>query len=117
MEKEKVDVYSPTGVLEDYLKSLESESVSSKESTSESEDQSKPSSRWAGFVELLKFKSKRRLVTLHPLKLSKRFSSSMREEITAASAHVDSDLNYFKPHWKNFTLSQLQSATNNFSHG
>lgn len=115
MEKEKVDMYSPTGVLEDYLKSLESESVSSKESTSESEDQSKPSSRWAGFVELLKFKSKRRLGTLHPLKLSKRFSTSMREEITAASEHVYSDLNYFKPHWKNFTLSQLQSVTNNFS--
>ncbi|KAK1357006.1 receptor-like cytosolic serine/threonine-protein kinase RBK2 [Heracleum sosnowskyi] len=115
MEKEKEDAFSPTGVLEDYLNSLESDSVSTKESTSDFEDQqfSKPPSRWAGFVQLLKTKSKRHLGTLHPLNLSKRFSSSMRE---IASPRADSDLNYFKPHWKNFTLSQLQSATNNFSH-
>ncbi|KAL8089408.1 receptor-like cytosolic serine/threonine-protein kinase RBK2 [Apium graveolens] len=115
MEKEKEDAFSPTGVLEDYLNSLESDSVSTKESTSDFEDNhfSKPPSRWAGFVKLLKNKSRRHLGTLHPLNLSKRFSSSMRE---IASPHADSDLNYFKPHWKNFTLSQLQSATNNFSH-
>lgn len=116
MEKDKEDAFSPTGVLEDYLNSLESDSVSTKESTSDFEDQhfSKPPSKWAGFVKLLKTKSRRHLGTLHPLNLSKRFSSSMRE---IASPHADSGLNYFKPHWKNFTLSQLQSATNNFSHG
>ncbi|KAL1832882.1 hypothetical protein ACET3Z_002533 [Daucus carota] len=117
MEKDKEDAYSPTGVLEDYLKNTDSDSVSTKESTSEIKDQhfSKPPSRWAGFVQLLKTKSKRHIGTLHPLNLSKRLSSSMRENV-AASTPADSDLNYFKPHWKNFTLSQLQSATNNFSH-
>ncbi|KAL1827393.1 hypothetical protein ACET3Z_005805 [Daucus carota] len=114
MEKEKEDAYSPTGVLEDYLNSLESDSVSTKDGTCVEDQQlSKPPSRWAGFVQLLKSKSRRHLGTLHPLNLSKRFSSSMRE---LASPHADSDLNYFKPHWKNFTLLQLQSATNNFSH-
>lgn len=118
MEKEKEDSYSPTGVLEDYLKNTESDSVSTKESTSGFEDQhfSKPPSRWGGFMQLIKTKSKRHIGTLHPLNLSRRFSSSMRENVLA-SPPTESDLSYFKPHWKNFTLSQLQSATNNFSHG
>ncbi|KAA8550918.1 hypothetical protein F0562_002602 [Nyssa sinensis] len=37
MEEKKADTYSPSGVLENYLRSLESETVSSKESTSELE--------------------------------------------------------------------------------
>lgn len=114
MESEKEDVYSPTGVLEDYLRTLESEeTVSSKASTSEFEDHklSKSSSRWTGFFKLLKNKSKRHLGTLHPLnalKLSKRFSSSLREEIAPIP---DTDLK------RNFTLSELQTATHNFSRG
>ncbi|KAF1002457.1 hypothetical protein AG4045_025688 [Apium graveolens] len=46
MDKEKEDVYSPTGVLEDFS---DSDSVSTKESTSEFEYQyfSKTPSRWA----------------------------------------------------------------------
>ncbi|KAL8100873.1 hypothetical protein AgCh_032936 [Apium graveolens] len=71
---------------------------------------SKPPSRWAGFVQLIKTKSKRHIGTLHPLNLSRRFSSSMRKH--ASKSPTESDLNYFKPHWKNITLSQLQSATN-----
>lgn len=111
MDKEKEDVYSPTGVLEDFS---DSDSVSTKESTSEFEYQyfSKTPSRWAGIVQLIKTKSKRHIGTLHPLNLSRRFSSSMKNML--ASPPTESDLNYFKPHWKNITLSQLQSATNNF---
>lgn len=121
MEKEKEDVHSPTGVLEDYLRSLESDTVSSKESTSELEEQtdSKPTSRFVELVQLVRSRSKRHFATLHPfsiVNLSKRFSSSFREEITPPPSPIaDTGLNYFKPHWKNFTLSQLQSATNNFS--
>ncbi|XP_059625798.1 receptor-like cytosolic serine/threonine-protein kinase RBK2 [Cornus florida] len=113
-EKEKGDVYSPNGVLEDYLISLESERVSEKESTSEFEahENSKPTSKWRSFVQLLRSRSKRGLPTLHPLKLSRRFSS-MREDISLV---VDTDLNYFKPRWKNFALSELQTATNGFCH-
>ncbi|KAI3668183.1 hypothetical protein L6452_43260 [Arctium lappa] len=128
MEKVKVNNYSPTGILEDYLRSLESDTISSKESTSGSEDQkdSKPttSSKWIDFVHLCKSKSMRCLPTsFHPitsgLQFSKRLSSSFREQIGGIGGVVvqppPDDINYFKPHWKNFTFSQLQSATNNFS--
>ncbi|KAL8548477.1 hypothetical protein ACS0TY_007688 [Phlomoides rotata] len=110
--KEKANVYSPDTVLEDFLRfSEESQSESSKASTSESQDP-KPASKWAEFFHLLRFKSKRHLATLHPLKLSRRFSSSMREEVL-----LDTNLNYFKPQWKNFSFSELQTATGNFSQG
>ncbi|KAF5947947.1 hypothetical protein HYC85_013904 [Camellia sinensis] len=101
----KDDVYSPNGVLEDYLRTVESETVSSKASTSESEAQqnSKPTSRWGGFVQLLKIRSKTPLW---------RISRSLREDInTGLDPLVDTDL----PQQKNFTLSELQTATNCFS--
>ncbi|XP_052184316.1 receptor-like cytosolic serine/threonine-protein kinase RBK2 [Diospyros lotus] len=117
----KEDTYSPNGVLEDYFRTVESETISSKASTSEFEVQpnSKSASRWHGLVRLLKFRSKRSLATLHPgsvLKLSRRLSRSMREYIsTVTNPLVDADLNYFRPQWKIFTLSELQSASNCFS--
>lgn len=115
--EEKENSYSPTGVLEDYFRTEESQIVSSRASTSEFENEkSSKSSRWNGLLELLKIKSKRPLPTLHPLsvmKLSKRLSSSMREYIcTALNPLADGDL---KPQWKNFTLSELQHASNYFS--
>ncbi|CAI9774326.1 unnamed protein product [Fraxinus pennsylvanica] len=118
MEKEREDVYSPDTVLEDYLRSIESDTDSPRTSTSESEREKdrKPVSLWAGFVQLLRNKSKSRLATLHPLNLSKRFSSSMREEVREAPNPVmDTNLNYFKPHCKNFSFCKLQIATNYFS--
>ncbi|KAJ0610316.1 putative protein kinase RLK-Pelle-RLCK-VI family [Helianthus annuus] len=122
----KVDSYSPTCVLEDYLRSLESEedTVSSKESTSGSDQDhqkdSKPS-KWMDFVQLVKSKSKKCLPTFHPitsgLQLSRRLSSSFREQFSMIPPSPMPDISYFKPHWKNFSFSQLQSATNNFSNG
>ncbi|XP_076960003.1 receptor-like cytosolic serine/threonine-protein kinase RBK2 [Bidens hawaiensis] len=119
MEKMKVDSYSPTCVLEDYLRGLESDTVSSKESTSGSDqDHQKDSkfSKWMDFVHLIKSKSKK---CLHPitsgLQLSRRLSSSFREQFPVIPPSPMVDMSYFKPHWKNFTFSQLQSATNNFS--
>ncbi|KAL6959503.1 non-specific serine,threonine protein kinase [Sarracenia purpurea var. burkii] len=81
----KENAYSPNGVLEDYLRTVESETVSSKASTSETELQqnSKHVSRWHGLVQLLKSRSKKPLASLHPLsglKLSQRISSSVIEE-------------------------------------
>ncbi|PHT72400.1 hypothetical protein T459_23185 [Capsicum annuum] len=79
----------------------------------------RPASRWAGFFELFRTKSKRYL-TKYPqnssLKvLSKRFSRSMRELVGAVkSSIVDDDFKYFKLQWRNFTLSELQVATNSF---
>ncbi|KAK6164733.1 hypothetical protein DH2020_001597 [Rehmannia glutinosa] len=116
-EKEKANVCSPDTVLEDFLRTAESQTDSSKASTSESQEQidPKPASRWTGFFQLLRFKSKRQLATLHPLKLSKKFSSSMREEV--GGSLIDPNLNYFKPQWKNFSFSELQAATSNFCQG
>lgn len=121
-EKGKANVCSPDTVLEDFLRTAESQTDSSKASTSESEVvDPKPASRWAEFLQLLRFKSKRKLATLHPLnalKLSKRFSSSMREEVSSGTnALLDPNLNYFKPQWKNFSFSELQTATSNFCQG
>ncbi|KAL3647919.1 hypothetical protein CASFOL_008887 [Castilleja foliolosa] len=122
MEKEKANAHSPDTVLEDFLRFAESETDSPKASTSESEppqiDTKPASKKFAEFFYLLRFKSKRQLSTLHPLnafKLSKRFSSSMREDISRPI--IDEDLNYFKPQWKNFSFSELQAATSNFCQG
>ncbi|KAK7285422.1 hypothetical protein RJT34_20192 [Clitoria ternatea] len=109
--KDKVD--SPVGVLEDYHQSSESEPSCSKEPIvdSESQDKSKPSSRWLAFVQLLRGKSKTPIATLHPLsvlKLSRRMSSSMRETIT------DADSPLHRSPWKIFTHHEIQTATNYF---
>ncbi|CAK7322818.1 unnamed protein product [Dovyalis caffra] len=68
MEK-KVDISSPVGVLEDYFRSEESESCSSKGLTSDESAQkvSKRASCWQGFVKLLRSRSKNPIGTLHPL--------------------------------------------------
>lgn len=120
--KKKVDYSSPVGVLEDYFKSSESETCSSKEHNVDYELQqhSKPTSRWHGFVQLLRSRSKKSLATMHPLsvmKLSRRISGSMREaKAMFPSFCADTDLNYTGLPWKNFTLYELQTATNYFSH-
>ncbi|XP_027351959.1 receptor-like cytosolic serine/threonine-protein kinase RBK2 [Abrus precatorius] len=110
--KDKVD--SPVGVLEDYLKSSESETSSSKEPTveSESQEKSKPGSKWHAFLQLLRTSSKKPIPTLHPLsvlKLSRRMSSSMSETLIDA----DSPL-HRSPPWKIFTQHEIQTATNYF---
>ncbi|KAF2298624.1 hypothetical protein GH714_024376 [Hevea brasiliensis] len=117
MEK-KVDKSSPVGVLEDYFRSEESESCSSKEPTSvlESQRNSKATSLWHGFFQLLRSRSKKRLATLHPLSVLKhslRRSSSMREMVPNLFSNSDS-YNLKSPR-KCFSLSELQAATNNFS--
>ncbi|KAL6978456.1 non-specific serine,threonine protein kinase [Sarracenia purpurea var. burkii] len=117
------NAYSPNGVLEDYLRTIESETVSSKASTSETELQqsSKHVSRWHGFVQLLKSRSKKPLASLHPLsglKLSRRISSSLIKEDIKSSTNplIETDLSNLKPRRINFTLSELQVASNCFSH-
>lgn len=120
MGKETDDIYSLDTVLEDYLRSIESNTDSPRTSTSKSEREKdrKSVSLWAGFVQLFKIKSKSRLATLHPLNISKRFSSSMREEVRVSPNPVmDTSLKYVKPRCKNFSFCKLQIATNNFSQG
>ncbi|KAJ6674859.1 PROTEIN KINASE FAMILY PROTEIN [Salix viminalis] len=78
---------------------------------------SKAASRWRGFFQLIRSRSKKSLATLHPLgvlKLSMRRSNSMRENIIS-NLFANSDSSSFKSPRINFTLSELQAATNNFS--
>ncbi|XP_009772472.1 receptor-like cytosolic serine/threonine-protein kinase RBK2 isoform X1 [Nicotiana tabacum] len=99
----------------------ESESTTSKPSTSDSDG-------WQGFIKRLKKGPSIHLHTFHPnmpslpslpsLKmLSKRKSRSARRSMPMLPApNLDVDLQYcFEANWKNFSLSELQQATDNFS--
>lgn len=117
--KEKVD--SPVTVLEDYFRSSDSESSSSKDPAvdSESQDLSKHASRWHAFRHLFRSGSKKHTNTLHPLgalKLSKRMSTSMRETILP-SCFLDANASPCRSPWKIFSHHEIQVATNSFSQG
>ncbi|XP_061371960.1 receptor-like cytosolic serine/threonine-protein kinase RBK2 [Gastrolobium bilobum] len=115
--KEKVD--SPITVLEDYFRSSDSETSSSKEPTvdSESQDISKPASIWHAFLQLLRTKPKNPVPTLHPLSsfnLSRRMSRSMRETILPSCLSDATSSPCWSP-WKIFTHHDIQVATNYFN--
>ncbi|XP_027353610.1 receptor-like cytosolic serine/threonine-protein kinase RBK2 [Abrus precatorius] len=117
--------YSPRG--------HESDTPSSRASTSDSESQGSLRSnspnnnnQWRGFFKLLKKGSQMPFQTFHPLKnvpkLTRRKSKRIREELIpslnspALQSSFDSEFACFKSSWKNFTLSEIQTATNHFSH-
>ncbi|CAO2839678.1 unnamed protein product [Amaranthus hypochondriacus] len=111
MEKSGHNSNSPVGVLEDYFRS-ESDSNSSKETFHEEQKTQKITWRFRGFIDLLRTTSKKQLPSMASFnthKLSGLRCNSMREEIPVpAFSNSDSVC-------KNFTLSQLQFATKNFS--
>ncbi|KAM7260009.1 hypothetical protein ACFE04_015750 [Oxalis oulophora] len=118
-KKKKVDSSSPVGVLEDYFKTEESETTTSKDEQDfirQQQTSSNLTSRLRGFIQLLRSKSKNHLPALnHPLdgfKFSLRRSSSMRLNISLDP--ISSDSCHFVS-LKSFSLSELQTATNNFS--
>ncbi|KAE8665453.1 Receptor-like cytosolic serine/threonine-protein kinase RBK2 [Hibiscus syriacus] len=120
MEK-KVDSCSPTGVLEDFFKSEEFErSRSCKEPNidSESERNSKQVSRWRGLAQLFRTKSKKSLPNLQSFgsfRLSLR-SSSMRENVAVAPDFLANGNSFNdRSSRKVFSLSELKTATRNFS--
>jgi hypothetical protein len=122
MMKEKVD--SPITVLEDYFRSSDSESSSSKEPNLDSEshdDNSKPFSRWHSFFQLLKTRSKKQLPALnHSLngQLSRRMSRSMRDNILPSCLTLSNATSTpCRSPWKIFSHHDIQIATNNFSQG
>nr|POE86687.1 receptor-like cytosolic serine/threonine-protein kinase rbk2 [Quercus suber] len=91
---------SPRGVLEGSSRSLESETASPGASTSDSEGNQDPgaSTRWNGFFHKLKKGPNVRFQKWKSVpKLTRRKSRRIRVEM-------------------NFTLSELEAATNNFSH-
>ncbi|XP_022740579.1 receptor-like cytosolic serine/threonine-protein kinase RBK2 [Durio zibethinus] len=143
-EVEKIDQPSPTDALEDCSKgtvesiepsvesmesrgigtmeSAESESTSCKASTSsDTENQLNLATivQWRGFFRLLKKGPGITPQTLPPLKpkLTRRKSKRIRDEmVPQLCSALDAELCCFKSTWKNFSLSELQEATNNFSH-
>lgn len=81
----------------------------SKESTSGSERAAK---HWRGFFRLLKKGPQRRFQTFP--RLTRRKSRRVREDMVPNPLDA-SELGCFKSSWINFTLSELQAATNDFS--
>ncbi|KAJ0015226.1 hypothetical protein Pint_19933 [Pistacia integerrima] len=118
MEKERQDVSSPKGVLEACLKGSESDTVSSKDSSSESDilcSKTQASTNWRKFFKSWKRRSIKRLATFPPLPMAmtcRRKNRSTREE-----DHEMTHIYEYKSSLKEFTLSELQIATNNFSKG
>ncbi|KAF5463476.1 hypothetical protein F2P56_019386 [Juglans regia] len=106
IEKEKEDVSSPRGVLEACIRGLESDTDSSKNSSTEMETRS--NSSWSRFFKLWKNRSIKRLASFPPLGKSKGRSGRENSEFC--------NLYNFKSSLVNFSLADLQAATNNFSH-
>ncbi|KAK4755748.1 hypothetical protein SAY87_009505 [Trapa incisa] len=99
-----------------------SESTSSNTGTSNSEFQSckKSSHHWRGFVKNLKKGPNMRFYTF-PLKgvpkLTRRKSRRITDDfIPGTNINLETELCYFRPSWKNFSLAELKDATDNFSH-
>ncbi|KAL4287795.1 hypothetical protein AHAS_Ahas19G0221900 [Arachis hypogaea] len=81
---------------------------------------SNANNQWHGFFKLLKKGPQMPFQPFHPLKkdvskLSRRKSKRVREDLILSS--FDSEFANFKSSWKNFTLSELQAATDDFNHG
>ncbi|XP_010546905.1 PREDICTED: receptor-like cytosolic serine/threonine-protein kinase RBK2 [Tarenaya hassleriana] len=113
---------------DEFSRNGESEPASSVVSTSDSEGQSQSpfgpnNGHWRGFVRLLKKGSSAMpFNTFPPLKsipkLTRRKSKRIRDDmvpVLPASALDTDDLFYFKPTWRNFSLADIQAATNSFS--
>lgn len=123
---------------DDFLRSIESETSSSVVSTSDSEPHNHhhhnhhhhssvgpTNGHWRGFFRLLKKGSSAMpFNTFTPLKgvpkltrrKSKRIRDNMVPVLPAAALDTD-DLFYFKPSWRNFSLQDIQTATNGYSRG
>ncbi|XP_020540238.1 receptor-like cytosolic serine/threonine-protein kinase RBK2 isoform X2 [Jatropha curcas] len=114
-EKERQDGYSPTGVIEACLEGLESTSIPPdipKKEAQASSSKSRAQSHWGRFIRLWKKRSLKHLNFFSPLPMPKlpiRKSRSSRENPLLR------DLYKFKSSLEDFTLSQLEAATNNFS--
>ncbi|KAK4787979.1 hypothetical protein SAY86_019298 [Trapa natans] len=118
MDRQKQMSSSPVGVLEDFLRSSDWDS-NSIASDLEAQPGPKPASRWRSLVQSLWSKSKQEAPhpfddTIRPPPIKR--SNSMRELISIAPFFlVKSGSNNLNSLWKYFTLSELQTATNNFN--
>ncbi|KAH9616438.1 hypothetical protein KSS87_022578 [Heliosperma pusillum] len=125
MEKLGHDSNSPVAVLEDYFRSVETDTNSSRGTPSKDNDGDKgtrKTSRWRGLVDLFGKKTKKELPEFVPElgpKLSRWRSSSFREKVSVPFTRTlhfrDDGFHNLDAPCRNFTLYQLQLATNNFS--
>jgi len=133
LELETID-HDEGGAPEHSPRSQGSETPSSRTSTSDSEGQGSlavnspnANNQWRGFFKLLKKGSQMPFQTFHPLKnvpkLTRRKSKRIREDMCpslnspALRSSFDSEFGYLKSSWKNFTLAEIMTATNDFSQG
>ncbi|QCD77040.1 receptor-like cytosolic serine/threonine-protein kinase RBK2 [Vigna unguiculata] len=131
IELETID-HDEGGAPEHSPRSQGSETPSSRTSTSDSEGQGSlavnspnANNQWRGFFKLLKKGSQMPFQTFHPLKnvpkLTRRKSKRIREDMCpslnspALRSSFDSEFGYLKSSWKNFTLAEIMTATNDFS--
>ncbi|KAK4759199.1 hypothetical protein SAY87_022330 [Trapa incisa] len=103
-----------------YCSGLESPSSNTSTSNSECQSCKKNPNRWRGFVKSLKKGPNMRFYTF-PLKgvpkLTRRKSRRITDDfIPGTNIDLETELCYFRPSWKNFTLEELKDATDNFSH-
>ncbi|XVF66324.1 hypothetical protein PTKIN_Ptkin10aG0026200 [Pterospermum kingtungense] len=114
--------------IEESVESAESEPTSSKASTSSDSELQQSFSdlqqslatiiHWRGFFRLLKKGPGVASQNLPPLKprLTRKKSRRIREDmVPQLCSALDAELCCFKSTWKNFTLSELMEATDNFS--
>ncbi|GMP76831.1 hypothetical protein CsSME_00033343 [Camellia sinensis var. sinensis] len=119
MEVKKVEKSSlKSGVSKD---DPESETISPT-SDSDAQPNQKSGPQWHGFFHRLRKGPTKGLNSIHPslpsMKgLSKVKSRNSRESMPAHDdPTLDTGLYCFKSYWQNFSLSELETATNNFSH-
>ncbi|KAK8511244.1 hypothetical protein V6N12_033523 [Hibiscus sabdariffa] len=94
------------------------ESIESMSSYSEPQNGLTQIVQWRGFFRILKKGPGTASQTLPPVKpkLTRKYSRKFRDEIVPnICSALDAELCGFKSSWKNFSLSELQEATNNFS--
>nr|GEU53123.1 receptor-like cytosolic serine/threonine-protein kinase RBK2 isoform X1 [Tanacetum cinerariifolium] len=87
-------------------------------------DQKTHQKQLGGFLHSLKKAPSATLHTLNPglpsipsiKKLTRKKSRKLVKNMPELSSQLDADLYCFEASWKNFSLSELKNATNNFSH-
>ncbi|KAK3011357.1 hypothetical protein RJ639_012066, partial [Escallonia herrerae] len=119
--EENVHGSSPRVLSDD---ETEYETGSPKESTSDSEGQANSKShsfQLKGFIRKLRKAPAKGLHTFHPSmpsvkKLSRKKSRNSTRSMPAMPPNLDAEFYCFESSWINFSLSDLQKATNSFSH-
>lgn len=139
-DEEGIDDDSSEEVLVDYTRSIEAETATSKASTSSESVYhgmftaihlpglfnmwKKPQTKLQALSSVKGApksapKNIPKSVTKNAPKLTRRKTKRIRGSrgLSFNATLIDAELCYLKPGWKNFALSELQAATDNFSHG